>query len=106
MHTTNKGLDINWAVQWQNGGIIRAFHSMQLTAPYYLHPAYHYAFELSYKDHLIAAFTRMKSFREGVGSFAKLSAVAGRDRIDGDEELSRRGWEFCEAIRCCWSGPH
>ncbi|MQM16033.1 hypothetical protein Taro_048986 [Colocasia esculenta] len=28
-------------------------------AAYYLHPAYHYAFELSYEDHLIAAFTRV-----------------------------------------------
>ncbi|MQL75169.1 hypothetical protein Taro_007549 [Colocasia esculenta] len=25
----------------------------------------------------------MKSFREGVGSFAEPSAIAGRDRIDG-----------------------
>ncbi|MQL95095.1 hypothetical protein Taro_027762 [Colocasia esculenta] len=50
---------------------------------YYLHPAYHYALELSYDDDLTAAFTRMKSFREGVGSFAEPSAIAGRDRIDG-----------------------
>ncbi|MQL97000.1 hypothetical protein Taro_029682, partial [Colocasia esculenta] len=51
--------------------------------PYYLHPAYHYALELSYEDDLTAAFTRMKSFREGIGSFAEPSVIAGRDRIDG-----------------------
>ncbi|MQM07838.1 hypothetical protein Taro_040685 [Colocasia esculenta] len=53
-------------------------------AAYYLHHAYHYALELSYEDDLTAAFTRMKSFREGVGSFAEPSAIAGRDRIDGE----------------------
>ncbi|MQM03344.1 hypothetical protein Taro_036123 [Colocasia esculenta] len=61
-------------------------------AAYYLHPAYHYALELSYDDDLTAAFTRvierlsrspMKSFREGIGSFADPSAIAGRDCIDG-----------------------
>ncbi|MQM13850.1 hypothetical protein Taro_046777 [Colocasia esculenta] len=55
-------------------------------AAYYLHPAYHYALELSYEDDLTAAFTRMKSFREGVGSFAKPSAIAGWDRINSEEE--------------------
>ncbi|MQL81748.1 hypothetical protein Taro_014212 [Colocasia esculenta] len=69
---------------------------------YYLHLAYHYAMELSYDDDLTAAFMRvverlsrsalnatytllrqMKIFREGVGSFAEPSAIAGRDRIDG-----------------------
>ncbi|MQM08678.1 hypothetical protein Taro_041536, partial [Colocasia esculenta] len=68
---------------------------------YYLHPAYHYAMELSYDDDLMTAFTRvverlsrsaldaedtslrqMKSFLEGVGSFAEPSAIAGQDRID------------------------
>ncbi|MQL87971.1 hypothetical protein Taro_020536 [Colocasia esculenta] len=57
-------------------------------AAYYLHPTYHYALELSYEDDLTAAFTRMKSFREGVGSFAEPSAIAGRDRIDGGNVVS------------------
>ncbi|MQM04881.1 hypothetical protein Taro_037688 [Colocasia esculenta] len=71
--------------------------SFEVGSAYYLHPAYHYAMELSYDDDLTAAFTRvverlsrsaldavdMKSFQEGVGSFAEPSAIAGRDRIDG-----------------------
>ncbi|MQM06811.1 hypothetical protein Taro_039638 [Colocasia esculenta] len=61
-------------------------------ATYYLHPAYHYALELSYEDDLTAAFTRMKRFREGVGSFAEPSAIAGRDRIDGDDEDPMVAW--------------
>ncbi|MQL80879.1 hypothetical protein Taro_013346 [Colocasia esculenta] len=34
----------------------------------------------------------MKSFREGVGSFAEPSAIAGRDRIDGDDEDPMVAW--------------
>ncbi|MQL83055.1 hypothetical protein Taro_015539 [Colocasia esculenta] len=70
---------------------------------YYLHPAYHYAVELSYDDDLTAAFTRvverlsrspldaayMKSFREGVENFAEPSAIVVRDCID--DESGRQG---------------
>ncbi|MQL71935.1 hypothetical protein Taro_004261 [Colocasia esculenta] len=79
-------------------------------AAYYLHHAYHYAMELLYNDDLTAAFTRvverlsrsaldaadaidhMKSFREGVRSFAEPSAIAGRDRIDSDDEDPMVAW--------------
>ncbi|MQM01270.1 hypothetical protein Taro_034023, partial [Colocasia esculenta] len=36
-----------------------SLHPFDCFKAYYLHPAYHYAFELSYEDHLIAAFTRV-----------------------------------------------
>ncbi|MQL78642.1 hypothetical protein Taro_011078, partial [Colocasia esculenta] len=76
-------------------------------AAYYLHPAYHYAMELSYDDDLTAAFTRvverlsrsaldaanaidqMKSFRERVGSFAEPSAIAGGANLDDDVNFER-----------------
>ncbi|MQL94876.1 hypothetical protein Taro_027538 [Colocasia esculenta] len=52
-------------------------------AAYYLHPAYHYTHELAYEDDLTAAFTRIKSFREAIGTFAEPSAIAGRERGEG-----------------------
>ncbi|MQM11229.1 hypothetical protein Taro_044134 [Colocasia esculenta] len=76
-------------------------------AAYYLHPAYHYTHELAYEDDLTAAFTRvverlsrspvqaadtideMKSFREAIRGFAEPSAIAGRERVEGDEEGDR-----------------
>ncbi|MQL86716.1 hypothetical protein Taro_019251 [Colocasia esculenta] len=70
-------------------------------AAYYLHLAYYYVMELSYDDDLTTAFTQsslrqMKSFREGVGSFAEPSTIAGRDRIEGDDPKRGKvehGWQ-------------
>ncbi|MQL99451.1 hypothetical protein Taro_032175, partial [Colocasia esculenta] len=56
-------------------------------AAYYLHPAYHYAHELAYDDELTAAFARMKRFREATGTFAEPSAIAGRERVDGEDPM-------------------
>ncbi|MQM02947.1 hypothetical protein Taro_035718 [Colocasia esculenta] len=83
-------------------------------AAYYLHPAYHYALELSYEDDLTAAFTRIKSFREGVRSFAEPSAIADRDRIDGDPMVAwvaratteRREYELDEEADDHKDPPH
>ncbi|MQL89618.1 hypothetical protein Taro_022190 [Colocasia esculenta] len=61
-------------------------------ATYYLHPAYHYAHELAYDDKLTAAFARMKRFQEATGTFAEPSAIAGRERVDGDEEDPMVAW--------------
>ncbi|MQL98249.1 hypothetical protein Taro_030960 [Colocasia esculenta] len=57
-------------------------------AAYYLHPAYHYAHELAYEDELMAAFARMKSFREAVGTFVEPSVIAGWERVDDER------WEY------------
>ncbi|MQL72346.1 hypothetical protein Taro_004687 [Colocasia esculenta] len=56
-------------------------------ATYYLHPAYHYAHELAYDDDLMAAFAKMKCFREATGTFAEPSAIAGRERVDGEDPM-------------------